>query len=92
MLSSETFKYQHLNMLQKYNLQSVRTTSDWDDFPYDEITLKEFWNESTYRVEEGYFLSALSAFQHREYYHKWIFNEQWSEVQVAFLQNSNLRE
>ncbi|KDR23103.1 Amiloride-sensitive cation channel 2-A, neuronal [Zootermopsis nevadensis] len=64
MLSSETFKYQHLNMLQKYNLQSVRTTSDWDDFPYDEITLKEFWNESTYRVEEGYFLSALSAFQH----------------------------
>jgi hypothetical protein len=67
--SSETFKLQQLKMFQKYNLHSVRTTSDWDDFPYDEITLKEFWNESTYRVEEGYFLSALSAIRHSEYYY-----------------------
>jgi hypothetical protein len=55
-------------VFQKYNLQSVRTTSDWDDFPYDEITLEEFWNESTYKVEEGFFLSALSAYQHSEYF------------------------
>jgi hypothetical protein len=54
-------------MFQKYNLQNVRTTSDWEDFPYDEITLEEFWNESTYRMEEGYFLSALSARRQSEY-------------------------
>jgi hypothetical protein len=58
-------------MFQKYNLQNVRTTSDWYDFPFDEVTLKEFWNESTYRLEEGYFLSALSAFQYSEYYYCW---------------------
>jgi hypothetical protein len=56
------------NLFQKYNLQNVRTTSDWDDFPYDEITLDEFWNEATYSLGEGYFLSALSGFKTSKYY------------------------
>ncbi|GFG35482.1 hypothetical protein Cfor_09132 [Coptotermes formosanus] len=48
-------------VLQKYNLQNIRTTSEWDRFPYDEVTLDKFWNESTYTRAEGYFLSALSG-------------------------------
>jgi hypothetical protein len=58
-------------------LQNVRTTSDWEDFPYDETTMDEFWNESTYRLEEGYFLSALSALRQSEYVPstlKWLVN------------------
>jgi hypothetical protein len=49
-------------VLQKYNLQNIRTTKKWEDFPFGEITLGEFWNEATYRLREGYFLSALSGY------------------------------
>jgi len=54
-------------VFQKYNLPIVRTTSYWEDFPFNETTLDEFWNEATYRLREGVYLSALSGFVYSMY-------------------------
>jgi len=54
-------------MFQKYNLQNVRITSSWENFPYNETTLDEFWSEATYRLREGVFISALSGELFRMY-------------------------
>ncbi|XP_065350354.1 acid-sensing ion channel 4-like [Cloeon dipterum] len=41
-------------VLRKYNLgPSIRLTSEWAKFPYDKISLSEFWKEATYTMVEG---------------------------------------
>ncbi|XP_069688205.1 acid-sensing ion channel 1B [Periplaneta americana] len=51
------------DVLVKYNLQSnLRTTKDWEDFPFGEITLPELWKKATYGLDEVHKLSAVSSY------------------------------
>ncbi|GLG96789.1 Uncharacterized protein GBIM_03693 [Gryllus bimaculatus] len=43
----------------KYNMVDVTKTSHWEHFPYDEVTLQEFWDEATFNTSEVLISTAL---------------------------------
>ncbi|XP_063241963.1 uncharacterized protein LOC134542044 [Bacillus rossius redtenbacheri] len=49
------------HVLQKYNLgTSLRRNSVWRQFPYENATLQQFWDEATYKFSETVSLHALN--------------------------------
>ncbi|PSN44504.1 hypothetical protein C0J52_09065, partial [Blattella germanica] len=50
-------------ILQKYNLQNVRANSEYVNFPFENATLLQLWEEATYSKDEVLGLVGLSSSQ-----------------------------
>ncbi|KAJ9599778.1 hypothetical protein L9F63_026373, partial [Diploptera punctata] len=40
------------NVLKRYNLNSVKNHPDYDNFPFQNVTLEKLWQQATYREDE----------------------------------------
>ncbi|KAJ9595505.1 hypothetical protein L9F63_013270, partial [Diploptera punctata] len=49
------------NVLKRYNLNSVKNHPDYDNFPFQNVTLEKLWQQATYREDEVVQLAALAT-------------------------------